>query len=307
MSKEPVNGEPMGSATIVQIVEVGPRDGLQNERKLLPVDLKVELVEALAATGLRRIEAGSFVSAKQVPKMADSAEVFRRLKVHPGVSYSALVANKSGLEAAMSAGVREIAVFAAASETFSRKNINCSIADSLIRYGEVVSEALRHGVRVRGYVSCVLGCPYEGYVSPVQVASVARSLFEMGCFEVSLGDTIGSGTPDSTTELLRTLTGSLSPERLAVHFHDTAGKALENIAVALGFGIRVIDTSIAGLGGCPFAPGSPGNVATERVAAALHARGFETGIDESRLAAVAQRVADMLGKRPVCPAQATGE
>lgn len=291
----------------VQIVEVGPRDGLQNEKETLPADRKIELVEALAGTGLRRIEVGSFVSAKQVPQMADSAEVFRRLREHSGVTYSALVANQKGLEAALSAGVREIAVFAGASETFTRKNINCSVADSLLRYRDVVHDALQHGLRVRGYVSCVLGCPYEGYVPPASVLGVAASLFEMGCFEVSLGDTIGSGTPETTTELLRVLIVPLSPERLAVHFHDTAGRALENIGVALGFGIRVIDSSIAGLGGCPFAPGSPGNIATERVVPAVHARGFETGVDERALTAVAERAADMLGKRRVCPAQATGE
>jgi hydroxymethylglutaryl-CoA lyase len=217
------------------------------------------------------------------------------------------VANSKGLESALLAGVREIAIFAAASETFSQKNINCSIADSLIRYREVADQAVHQGVRVRGYISCVLGCPYEGHVSPAVVASVAGSLFDLGCFEVSLGDTIGSGTPESTRELLRAVIRPQSPSRFAVHFHDTGGKALENIEVALDFGIRVIDTSVAGLGGCPFAPGSPGNVATGKVVSALHARGFETGVDEVKLAAVAERVADMLGRRSVSPAQATCE
>ena len=307
MSSKLVKAEPITGAGAVQIVEVGPRDGLQNEKKILSSDLRIELIESLVRTGLTRIEAGSFVSPKRVPQMAESAEVFRGLQARPGVTYSALVANKRGLETAMSAGVREIAVFAAASETFSAKNINCSIADSVLRYRELASEALRQGIRVRGYVSCVLGCPYEAYVSPGSVLSVAGSLFDMGCFEVSLGDTIGSGTPETTTELLRTLIGPLPPERLAVHFHDTSGRAIENIGVALGFGIRVIDASIAGLGGCPFAPGSPGNVATERVVSALHARRFETGIDEPALAVVAKWVADMLEKRRACPAQATGE
>jgi len=302
-----VNTEPMTDAAEVQVVEVGPRDGLQNERNILPAALKIQLIEALAGTGLRRIEAGSFVSPKQVPQMAESAQVFRGLKDYPGVTYSALVANKKGLESAMSAAVREIALFAAASESFSGKNINCSVAESLVRYRELANEALRQGVRVRGYVSCVLGCPYEGYVSHASVLSVASSLLEMGCFEVSLGDTIGSGTPETTADLLRNVLGQLPPERLAVHFHDTGGRALENIQVALGFGIRVIDSSIAGLGGCPFAPGSPGNVATERVVPALHARGFKTGVDEAQLAVVAKWVADMLGKRRVCPAQVAGE
>jgi hydroxymethylglutaryl-CoA lyase len=200
------------------------------------------------------------------------------------------------------AGVCEIAVFAAASESFSQRNINCSIAESLARYRDVADEAHQLGLRVRGYVSCVLGCPYEGCVAPGSVARVANALFEMGCFEVSLGDTIGSGTPETTNELLETLMGPFSPEKLAVHFHDTGGRALDNIDVALRFGIHVIDTSVAGLGGCPFAPGSAGNVDTGRVVSTLHARGFETGVNESKLAAVARRVADILGKNPVSPA-----
>jgi len=261
------------------------------------------MLEALADTGLKRIEVGSFVSAKQVPQMADSAEVFRRLRRKPGVCYSALVANTRGLETALLARVSEVAIFASASESFSAKNIHCTIAESLDRYRSVAAQALGVGIAVRGYVSCVLGCPYEGHVPPAAVASVVRSLFAMGCFEVSLGDTIGSGTPDSTGELLRVLLGETAPERLAVHFHDTGGKALENIEAALGFGIRVIDSSIAGLGGCPFAPGSPGNVDTGRVVSALHAKGFETGIDLAKVAAVATRVADMLGKCAVSSTQ----
>ena len=273
----------------------------------MPTDLKLELIESLADTGLKRIEVGSFVSAKQVPQMADSAEVLRRLRRQPSVTYSALVANRRGLDTALLAGVGEIAIFAAASETFSQKNINCSIADSLRRYEDVAREALGRGLRVRGYVSCVLGCPYEGYVSPGSVAPVVKGLFELGCFEVSLGDTIGSGTPERTDELLRFLIGPSPPDRLAVHFHDTGGKALDNIQVALQFGIRVIDSSIAGLGGCPFAPGSPGNVATERVVSTLHTRGFTTGVDEMKLATVVRRVADMLGRHRVSPAQASCE
>jgi hydroxymethylglutaryl-CoA lyase len=281
----------------VQVVEVGPRDGLQNEREILPTESKIELIEALAATGLKRIESGSFVSPKQVPQMADSAEVFTRLHRDPSVTYSALVPNLKGLEAALASRVQDIAVFASASESFSEKNIRCSISDSLARYSDVAREALRQGMRVRGYVSCVLGCPYEGFVPPARVAPVVQSLFDMGCFEVSVGDTIGAGTPETTGDLLELLLESMRAAQLAVHFHDTAGRALQNIQVALERGIRVIDASIAGLGGCPFAPGSPGNVATEEVVLALHARGFETGVDERALLAVAERAADMLGKR----------
>ncbi|MFL6417038.1 MAG: hydroxymethylglutaryl-CoA lyase [Bryobacteraceae bacterium] len=297
----------MDPAQSVQIVEVGPRDGLQNESRILATDSKVAMVEALVRAGLKRIEIGSFVSAKQVAQMADSAEVFRRLPKHPDVSYSALVANQRGLDTAVRVGVREIAVFAAASETFSEKNIHCSIADSLVRYRDVAGQALGLGMRVRGYVSCVLGCPYEGHVRPESVAFVALNLFAMGCFEVSLGDTIGAGTPESTSKLLEILLQGDSPERFAVHFHDTGGRAMDNIEAALKFGIRVIDSSIGGLGGCPFAPGSPGNVATERVASALHARGFETGLDEAQLKAVAQLAADMLGKSLVSSTQADCE
>ena len=291
----------------VEIVEVGPRDGLQNERKILPTGSKIQLIEALAATGLKRIEVGSFVSPKLVPQMADSAEVFARLHRDPSVTYSALVPNRRGFEAAVESRVQEIAVFASASETFSEKNIRCSIADSLVRYREIAHEASRHGIRVRGYVSCVLGCVYEGLVPPARVASVSESLFEMGCFEVSLGDTIGAGTPETTHELLNTLLGAIPSTQLAVHLHDTGGRALENIQVALELGIRVIDSSIAGLGGCPFAPGSPGNVATEEVVRFLHARGFETGVNERELIALARCVADMLGKRAVAPANNCGE
>lgn len=283
--------------TRVQIVEVGPRDGLQNERKILTTELKVQLIEALAATGLKRIEAGSFVQPKQVPQMADSAGVFARVQRDLSVTYSALVPNLTGLEAALQSGVAEIAIFASASESFSEKNIRCSIGESLVRYRDVTREAFLQGTRVRGYVSCVLGCPYEGFVPPASVASVAQSLLEMGCFEVSLGDTIGAGAPETTSELLDYLLRSIPPAQLAVHFHDTGGRALANIEIALARGIRVIDASIAGLGGCPFAPGSPGNVATEQVVAALHGRGFETGVDQTKLAALAGRVADMLGKR----------
>jgi hydroxymethylglutaryl-CoA lyase len=265
----------------VHIVEVGPRDGLQNEKAILPAGRKVELVEALAASGIKRIEVGSFVSAKQVPQMADTADVFSRLRRRPDVSYSALVPNLKGLTAAVQAGVSEVAIFASASETFSEKNIHSSIAESLERYRTVA----------------VLGCPYEGHIAPEAVLGVSTRLFSMGCFEISLGDTIGSGTPDSTDQLLRTILAAHSTERIAVHFHDTGGKALDNIDVALERGVRVIDSSIAGLGGCPFAPGSPGNVATEQVVASLHKRGWETGIDEEQLASVAILAADMLGRR----------
>lgn len=280
----------------VSVVEVGPRDGLQNEPTILPTHSKIELIESLAETGLRRIEIGSFVSAKHVPQMADTGEVVRELKPRAGVSYSVLIANRRGLVDAILAGSKEVAVFAAASETFSQKNINCSISESLLRYRDMAAEALASDLKVRGYISCVLGCPYEGDVPPSTVARVLEGLLEIGCFEVSLGDTIGAGTPETASKLLTALITATPARKLAVHFHDTGGRALENIRIALGFGIGVVDSSIAGLGGCPFAPGAPGNVATEQVVALLHQLGIETGVDEGKLASVGQKVAQMLGK-----------
>ncbi|HMA16687.1 MAG TPA: hydroxymethylglutaryl-CoA lyase, partial [Kiloniellaceae bacterium] len=249
----------------VEIVEVGPRDGLQNEPKSLPAAVKVALIESLAAAGCRVVEAGAFVSPKWVPQMADTAAVLAALKRQPGVRYPVLVPNLKGLERALAAGVEEVAVFGAASETFTQRNINCSIAESLERFAPVCDEARAAGLRVRGYVSCVLGCPYEGAVPVARVAEVAASLHAMGCAEVSLGDTIGVGTPLKARAMLEAVAARVPLERLAVHFHDTYGQALANILACLELGVATVDAAVAGLGGCPYAKGASGNVATEDV------------------------------------------
>jgi len=282
----------------VEIVEVGPRDGLQNEPVLLPAEARAELVDALARAGLRRIEAGSFVSPKASPQMATTAQVLHLVHPTPGVRLSVLAPNMRGLAAALEGGVREIAVFAAATESFSQRNLNCSIAQSLERYAEVVAEAARHGVVVRGYVSCVLGCPYEGAVAPAQVASVARDLVAVGCTEISLGDTIGVGTPLAARALCETVASGIGMDKVAVHFHDTYGQALANIFACLEVGVSVVDASVAGLGGCPFAPGASGNVATEDVAYMLQGAGVETGVDLAALVAIAHNIAARLGRSP---------
>ncbi|RMQ43291.1 Hydroxymethylglutaryl-CoA lyase [Pseudomonas cichorii] len=281
----------------VRLVEVAPRDGLQNEARPVSSADKVQLVEDLAAAGLKHIEAGSFVSARWVPQMADSAQVFARLQQQPDVIYSALTPNLKGFENALAAGVREVAVFASASETFSRRNINCSISESLERFLPVMAAAQLHGIRVRGYVSCVLGCPYDGYIAPRQVASVANELIAMGCYEVSLGDTIGTGTPEATRELFNAVAGQIPRGRLAGHFHDTYGQALANIYASLLEGIAVFDSSVAGLGGCPYAQGASGNVATEDVLYMLSGLGIETGIDLQRLIVAGQRICAVLERR----------
>lgn len=265
--------------TRIRIVEVGPRDGLQNEPRTVPLDTKVELVERLAGAGLPAVEAGAFVSPKWVPQMADTAALLARLRRRPGVSYPVLVPNAKGLEAALAAGVEEIAVFGAASESFSQRNINCSIAESLERFRPVAAQALAAGVRVRGYVSCVLGCPYEGEVDPGRVAEVAARLIDLGCYEVSLGDTIGVGTPARARALVRRVAGAVPVERLALHFHDTWGQAVANILACLETGVTVVDSAVAGLGGGPYARGASGNVATEDVLYLLHGLGLETGVD----------------------------
>jgi hydroxymethylglutaryl-CoA lyase len=283
----------------VRIVEVGPRDGLQNEAGLVSVEVKVALIEALAEAGLKAIEAGSFVSPKWVPQMADTADVLARLKRAPGVSYPVLVPNMQGFEAAAAAGVEEIAVFGAASESFSRRNINCSIAESLDRFRPVAAAALARGMRLRGYVSCVLGCPYEGAVAPSAVAAVAGALAEMGCAEVSLGDTIGVGTPLKAQAMLRAVAEVVPMERLAVHFHDTWGQALANILACLELGVSVVDSAVAGLGGCPYAKGATGNVATEDVVYMLDGMGIETGVDLAKLAAAGRAISVALGRSPV--------
>ena len=267
----------------VRIVEVGPRDGLQNEPQPVSTQDKLELIVRLAGAGLTTIEATAFVSPKWVPQMADHVEVLRQVSRHPGVTYPVLVPNMKGFEAALAAGAKEVAVFGAASEAFSQKNINCSIGESLERFRPVVEAAKRHGVRVRGYVSCVLGCPYQGEVAPEAVAQVARELFAMGCYEISLGDTIGAGTPGRTTAMLETVAKDVPLDRVAGHYHDTFGQALANIYASLEAGVAVFDSSVAGLGGCPYSPGASGNVATEDVVYLLNGLNIETGIDLDRL------------------------
>jgi len=280
----------------VRLVEVGPRDGLQNEKQPISVADKVRLVDDLSAAGLEYVEVGSFVSPKWVPQMAGSAEVFAQIKQKAGVTYAALTPNMKGFEAAMLAGVKEVAVFAAASEAFSQKNINCSIAESLERFVPLMDAARAQGVRVRGYVSCVLGCPYEGEVAPEQVAAVASELFEMGCYEVSLGDTIGTGTAGKTRTLFEVVGRDIPRDKLAGHFHDTYGQALANVYASLLEGIQVFDSSVAGLGGCPYAKGASGNVASEDVLYLLDGLGIHTGIDLDALIAAGERICAVLGR-----------
>ncbi|WP_278959786.1 hydroxymethylglutaryl-CoA lyase [Aquipseudomonas alcaligenes] len=280
----------------VRLVEVGPRDGLQNEKQPISVADKVRLTNDLSGAGLSYIEVGSFVSPKWVPQMAGSAEVFAGIQYKPGVVYGALTPNLKGFEAAVEAGVKEVAVFAAASEAFSQRNINCSIAESLERFIPVMEAAKSHGITVRGYVSCVLGCPYEGEVAPEQVAAVARELLAMGCYEVSLGDTIGTGTASKTRTLFEVVGRDIPRDKLAGHFHDTYGQALANIYASLLEGIAVFDSSVAGLGGCPYARGATGNVATEDVLYLLNGLGIATGIDMDKLIAAGQRICEVLGK-----------
>ena len=280
----------------VKIVEVGPRDGLQNEPQSIPTDVKVALIERLADAGLPAVEAAAFVSAKWVPQMADGADVMARIRRKPGVAYPVLVPNLQGFAAAVAAGAAEIAVFGAASETFSRKNINSSIAVSLERFRPVIEAARAADVRVRGYVSCVLGCPYEGDVAPAAVASVAGALHAMGCYEVSLGDTIGAGTPGKTAVMLDAVARVVPVERLAGHYHDTYGQALANIYASLEHGVAVFDSSVAGLGGCPYAKGATGNVATEDVVYLLHGLGIATGVDLDRLVDAGEFICAALGR-----------
>jgi hydroxymethylglutaryl-CoA lyase len=282
----------------VRIVEVGPRDGLQNEPGEVPTAIKLELIERLADAGLPAVEATAFVSPKWVPQMADHTEVLERIRRKPGVSYPVLTPNLKGYEAARAAGATEVAVFGAASETFSKKNINCSIAESLDRFRPVVEKALTEKIKVRGYVSCVLGCPYEGEVEPKRVADVAQALFDMGCYEVSLGDTIGVGTPGKTKAMIEACAQRVPLERLAGHYHDTYGQALANIYASLELGVATFDSSIAGLGGCPYAKGASGNVATEDVVYMLQGLGIETGVDLDKLVGIGQWICGVLKKEP---------
>lgn len=280
----------------VRLIEVGPRDGLQNEAQPISVADKVQLVDALSAAGLGYIEVGSFVSPKWVPQMAGSAEVFAQIQRKPGVIYGALAPNLRGFEDALAAGVKEVAVFAAASEAFSQRNINCSISESLERFAPIMAAAQQKGVSVRGYVSCVLGCPYEGQVAPEQVAAVARELYAMGCYEVSLGDTIGTGTAGATRRMFEVVGKDVPRAKLAGHFHDTYGQAIANLYASLLEGINVFDSSIAGLGGCPYAKGASGNVATEDVLYLLNGLGIETGIDMDKLLVAGQQICSVLGR-----------
>lgn len=281
----------------VRIVEVGPRDGLQNEQGQVRADDKIALVDALVEAGLKHVEVGSFVSPRWVPQMADSATVFAGIERAPGVTYAALTPNLQGFEAAIAAGASEVAVFAAASESFSQRNINCSIAQSLQRFEPVLAAAVAHGIKVRGYVSCVLGCPYEGDVAPERVRDVADAMLQMGCYELSLGDTIGIGTPGGARRLIDTVGQRVPRGQLAGHFHDTYGQAVANIYACLLEGIQVFDSSVAGLGGCPYAPGASGNVATEDVLYLLHGLGISTGVDLDRVVQAGQAIMLALGRQ----------
>lgn len=284
------------SSDFIRLVEMGPRDGLQNEATLLETATKVELVKKLVEAGLPDIEVGAFVSPRWVPQMAGSGEVLRALLPETTARYWVLVPNLKGYQDALQAGATRVAVFTAASESFSQKNTNTSIAGSLERLAEVTAAAQLDGLAVRGYVSCALGCPFEGAIDPQAVADVTASLFKLGCSEISIGDTIGTGTPETTTALFSALSERFDVSKLAAHFHDTYGRALSNLTVALEKGVRVIDASVGGLGGCPYAPGATGNVSTNAVVRFLHAQGLQTGIDEDKLRAVAEWAAVKLNR-----------
>lgn len=284
--------------TKVKIVDVGPRDGLQNEKQIVRTDIKVKLINYLSEAGLPVVEAGSFVSPKWVPQMADSADIMGKITRKDGVSYPVLTPNLKGFEAAMVVGATEVAIFGAASESFSQKNINCSISESLERFLPVVTAAQKAGVKVRGYVSCVVGCPYEGDIAPEKVAEVAAALLEMGCYEISLGDTVGVGTPGKVKAMIKAVSARVPLDRLAVHFHDTYGQALANIYGALELGVSVVDASVAGLGGCPYAKGASGNVATEDVVYMLNGLGIETGVDLEKLCEAGRFISKALDRAP---------
>jgi hydroxymethylglutaryl-CoA lyase len=278
----------------VRIVEMGPRDGLQNEKQEVPTEVKLELIERLGAAGLPAIEATAFVSPKWIPQMADHTEVLERIRRRPGVDYPVLTPNLKGYEAARAAGATEVAVFGAASEAFSKKNINCSIAESLERFRPVVEKARQDKIKVRGYVSCVVACPYEGDIKPEKTAEVAGALYDMGCYEVSLGDTIGAGTPGRTQAMIEACAKRVPVAKLAGHYHDTYGQALANIYASMELGVATFDASVAGLGGCPYAKGATGNVATEDVVYMLHGLGIETGIDLDKLVEVGDWISAVL-------------
>ena len=282
-------------AEFVTLFEMAPRDGLQNEKAMIATADKIKLVDLLSKVGFRKIETASFVSPKWVPQMADSADVMAGITRADAVRYTALTPNMKGLEAAIAAKVDEVAIFGSASEGFSQKNINCSVAESLERFAPVVKAALEAGIPVRGYVSCVTDCPYDGRTPPEQVARAASELIDMGCYEVSLGDTIGQGTPETVDAMLQAVTAKVPAAKLAGHFHDTAGRAIDNIRVSLGHGIRVFDAAVGGLGGCPYAPGAKGNVATEAVHDMLVSEGFETGLDRDAMMVAADFARSLRG------------
>lgn len=284
------------AAQTVRIVEVGPRDGLQNEKQTIPTAVKVQLINELAAAGLRYIEAGSFVNPKWVPQMADSAAVFTQITRRPDVTYAALIPNLRGFEQAVAANADEVAIFAAASEAFSQKNINCSIAESLTRFEAVTLAAQAQNIPVRGYISCVAGCPYSGRVDPGTVVQIAQTLLAMGCYEISLGDTIGVGTAGQIKQLIEAVSSEIPRTQLAVHMHDTYGQALANVYAALEVGVHVIDSSVAGLGGCPYAPGAAGNLATEDVVYLLEGLGIDHGVDLEKLVTTGNNICQFLGR-----------
>ena len=285
-------------AESVKLVEVGPRDGLQNEKTIVPAAVKIEFINRLSQSGLKTIEATSFVSPKWIPQLADAEKVFRSIEKKPGVAYPVLVPNEKGMQRALDAGAKEVSIFTAASETFNQKNINCSIAESIERFKPVVKMAAEHKIRVRGYISTVIGCPYEGSIKPEAVARVAKELAALGCYEISLGDTIGVGTPIKAQQMLAAVAAEVPMQKLAVHFHDTYGQALANIHACLELGVAVVDSSISGLGGCPYAKGATGNVATEDVLFMLTGMGIETGVDIDKLLAAGAFISTTLARRP---------
>lgn len=285
----------------VHLVEVGPRDGLQNESRVLPVGVRVRLIKNLLAAGLKTIEAGSFVSARWVPQMAGTAEVLASLPDEPGVSFPVLVPNLEGLDRARRAGARSIAVFAAATESFSNANLNASRADAMARFAAVIRSATAAGIRIRGYVSCAVHCPYEGWVDPVEVADIASKLMHLGCYEVSLCDTTGHATPERSAAMAEAAIAAVSREHVAVHFHDTKGRALENTEACLRLGIATVDSSVAGLGGCPYSPGAAGNLATEKLVGRLHSLGIETGVDPGLLGLAGVEISSELAPRHDLP------
>ena len=282
----------------VRIVEMGPRDGLQNEKGEVPTAIKLELIDRLGGAGLKAIEATAFVSPKWIPQMADHTEVLEGIRRRPGVSYPVLTPNLKGFEAAKAAGATEVAVFGAASEAFSKRNINCSIAESLERFRPVVEAARKDGIKVRGYISCVVGCPYEGDIAPAKVGEVAGALFDMGCYEISLGDTIGVGTPRKTQAMIEACLNRIPADKLAGHYHDTYGQALANIYASMELGVSTFDASVSGLGGCPYARGASGNVATEDVVYMMQGLGIETGIDLDKLVDTGAWISDFLKRAP---------